>query len=86
VESDKARSFKSLLFGAYNGGALTWIGRSGAGFKEEEMPGILATLKKLEPAQSPFNNKVLDLKGSPRTLDKTQTRRNLRIFRSYLIQ
>jgi len=41
AESDKARSFRSLLFGAYKNGQLEWIGRSGGGYKEKEMPGIL---------------------------------------------
>ena len=64
AESDKARSFKSLLFGAYNQGKLEWIGRSGGGYKQKDMPGILARLKKLEIAASPFVNKVLDTKGA----------------------
>jgi len=66
AESDKARSFKSLLFGAYNDqGQLEWIGRSGGGYKEAEMPGILQQLKTLEVGTSPFTNKVLDTKGAP---------------------
>jgi bifunctional non-homologous end joining protein LigD len=64
AESDKARSFRSLLFGAYNNGNLEWIGRSGGGYKEKEMPEILAKLKKLEIKHSPFINKVLDSKGA----------------------
>jgi bifunctional non-homologous end joining protein LigD len=65
AESDKARSFRSLLFGAYNqSGKLEWIGRSGGGYKECEMPGILKQLKALEQQQSPFVNKVLDTKGA----------------------
>ncbi|WP_322974919.1 non-homologous end-joining DNA ligase [Pedobacter sp. GR22-10] len=64
AESDKARSFKSLLFGAYENGNLTWIGRSGGGFKEKEMPGILKKLQSLEIEESPFINKVLDTKGA----------------------
>lgn len=65
AESDKSRSFRSLLFGAYNSkGELEWIGRSGGGYKEKEMPGILAQLEKLEIAQTPFVNKVLDTKGA----------------------
>src|SRR3569833_605564 len=31
AESDKSRSFRSLLFGAYNKGQFEWIGRSGGG-------------------------------------------------------
>jgi bifunctional non-homologous end joining protein LigD len=65
AESDRARSFKSLLFGAYNKkGEFEWIGRSGGGYKEKEMPGILSKLKKLEIKSSPFVNNVLDTKGA----------------------
>jgi bifunctional non-homologous end joining protein LigD len=65
AESDKERSFRSLLFGAYNKkGQFEWIGRSGGGYKEKDMPGILAQLKKLEIADSPFINPVLDTKGA----------------------
>lgn len=64
AESDKARSFRSILFGAYHKGKLTWLGRSGGGFKEKEMPGILKQLKKYETHKSPFVNKVLDTKGA----------------------
>ena len=64
AESDKNRSFRSLLFGAYSKGKLQWIGRSGGGYKEKEMPGILKQLKALEIAESPFENKILDTKGA----------------------
>ncbi|GGH64387.1 hypothetical protein GCM10011379_16380 [Filimonas zeae] len=64
AESDKSRAFRSLLFGAYNNGELEWIGRSGGGYKEAEMPGILKKLKALETGESPFVNKVLDTKGA----------------------
>lgn len=64
AESDKSRSFKSLLFGAYNKGRLEWIGRSGGGYKEKDMPGILKQLKRLEITRSPFANPVLDTKGA----------------------
>jgi len=64
AESDKSRSFKSLLFGAYQNGKLEWIGRSGGGYKEKDMPGILKKLQALEISQSPFNNKILDTKGA----------------------
>lgn len=65
AESEKARAFRSLLFGAYNkDGKLEWIGRTGGGFKEKEMPEILEKLKALEIKQSPFINKVLDAKGA----------------------
>jgi bifunctional non-homologous end joining protein LigD len=64
AESDKSRSFKSLLFGAYNNGKFEWIGRSGGGYKDKEMPGILKQLKAIEIDESPFHNKVLDTKGA----------------------
>lgn len=64
ADSDKTRSFKSLLFGAYENGEFTWIGRSGGGYKQSEMPGILERLKALETDESPFVNKVLDTKGA----------------------
>ncbi len=64
AESDKNRSFKSLLFGAYKKGKLEWIGRSGGGYKQQEMPGILQQLRKLETDHSPFANPVLDSKGA----------------------
>jgi bifunctional non-homologous end joining protein LigD len=52
------------LFGAYENGELIWIGRSGGGYKEKEMPGILKKLQALEIDKSPFANKVLDTKGA----------------------
>ena len=64
AESDKSRAFKSLLFGAYTRGKLEWIGRSGGGYKDKDMPGILKQLKAIEIGESPFNNKVLDTKGA----------------------
>jgi bifunctional non-homologous end joining protein LigD len=64
AESDKVRSFRSILFGAYENGKLQWIGRSGGGYKEKEMPGILKKLQELETNESPFANKVLDTKGA----------------------
>jgi len=65
AESDKSRSFRSLLFGAYNGkGEFEWIGRSGGGYKEKDMPGILKQLEALEIPKTPFVNKVLDNKGA----------------------
>ena len=65
AESARARAFRSLLFGAYNKeGKLEWIGRSGGGYKEKEMPGILKKLKALEINESPFINKILDTKGA----------------------
>lgn len=57
VESDR-RSFRTLLFGAYSGKDLQWIGHAGGGFKESEMPQILSSLKELEIDNSPFANEV----------------------------
>lgn len=65
AESDKSRSFRSLLFGAYNAnGELEWIGRSGGGYKAKEMPAILKRLQVLEITKSPFINRILDTKGA----------------------
>jgi bifunctional non-homologous end joining protein LigD len=64
AESENGRAFRSLLFGAYEGKKLKWIGRSGGGYKQKEMPGILKQLKELEISSSPFENKVLDTKGA----------------------
>lgn len=64
ADSDKTRSFKSLLFGAYENGKFTWIGRSGGGYKLKDMPGILEKLKAIETDKSPFVNQVLDTKGA----------------------
>src|SRR6185437_6752232 len=65
AESSNGRAFRSLLFGAYNKDhQLEWIGRSGGGYKEKDMPGILKKLKALEIEESPFINKILDTKGA----------------------
>lgn len=64
AESQNGRAFRSLLFGAYEGKKLKWIGRSGGGYKQNEMPGILKQLKALETDESPFANPVLDTKGA----------------------
>jgi bifunctional non-homologous end joining protein LigD len=65
AESTRGRSFRSLLFGAYNKDKqLEWIGRSGGGYKEKDMPGILKKLKTIEISESPFINKILDAKGA----------------------
>src|SRR5688500_15590282 len=57
VESE-SRLFRTLLFGAYKGSALLWIGHAGGGFKERDMKHILKTLKSLEVDKSPFANEV----------------------------
>jgi bifunctional non-homologous end joining protein LigD len=64
AESDKSRSFRSLLFGAYHDGSLRWVGRSGSGYKTREMGAILKKLRSLETEHSPFVKKVLDTKGA----------------------
>ena len=64
AESQNGRAFRSLLFGAYEGKKLKWIGRSGGGYKQSEMPAILKQLKALETDESPFSNPVLDTKGA----------------------
>jgi bifunctional non-homologous end joining protein LigD len=64
AESQNGRAFRSLLFGAYEGRKLKWIGRSGGGYKQKEMAGILKQLKALEIDKSPFANAVLDTKGA----------------------
>jgi bifunctional non-homologous end joining protein LigD len=57
VESE-ARHFRTLLFGAYEGKKLKWIGHAGGGYKDRDMPLILQKLKTLEIAKSPFANEV----------------------------
>lgn len=57
VESEN-RLFRTLLFGAYDGQELTWMGHAGGGFKEREMPSILSKLTALETKNSPFVNHV----------------------------
>lgn len=64
AESLNGRAFRSLLFGAYEGDKLKWIGRSGGGYKQKDMPQILKQLKAIETKESPFANKVLDTKGA----------------------
>jgi bifunctional non-homologous end joining protein LigD len=65
AESSNSRAFRSLLFGAYNEDKkLEWIGRSGGGYKDKDMPAILKKLKALETDESPFVNKILDTKGA----------------------
>ncbi|HEY0432332.1 MAG TPA: DNA polymerase ligase N-terminal domain-containing protein, partial [Chitinophagaceae bacterium] len=56
AESEKNRSFRSLLFGAYENGKFRWVGRAGGGYKDAEMPGVLKKLKAIETTKSPFVN------------------------------
>jgi bifunctional non-homologous end joining protein LigD len=64
TESDRDRPFASLLFGAYKGNELHWLGHAGGGFKDREMPEILSKLKKIEIKEKPFINKV-EYSGRP---------------------
>jgi bifunctional non-homologous end joining protein LigD len=57
VESE-ARTFRTLLFGAYKGKKLEWVGHAGGGFKQRQMPGILKRLKSIESKECPFTNEV----------------------------
>jgi bifunctional non-homologous end joining protein LigD len=63
IESD-SRHFRTLLFGAYEGKKLKWVGHAGGGYKDNEMPSILHRLKALEIKTSPFDNTV-DYDGIP---------------------
>jgi bifunctional non-homologous end joining protein LigD len=58
MESQSGRLFRTLLFGAYEGKDLKWIGHAGGGYKQNEMPKILQKLKSLEIDESPFSNEV----------------------------
>jgi bifunctional non-homologous end joining protein LigD len=58
VESERAREFRTLLFGAFEGKKLKWIGHAGGGYTDREMPVILKKLKALETKESPFFNEV----------------------------
>ena len=64
IESDKARPFRSLLFGAYKNSKFEWIGHAGGGFKDSEMSEIMRKMTPLEIKQSPFVNHV-DTDGKP---------------------
>lgn len=57
VESDN-RPFRTLIFGAYSGDRLEWVGHAGGGFKANDMPGILKKLQALEIDESPFDTPV----------------------------
>ena len=57
VESE-TRLFRTLLFGAYQGKELHWIGHAGGGFKDKDMRGILQKLQSIESEKKPFVNEV----------------------------
>jgi bifunctional non-homologous end joining protein LigD len=56
---------RSLLVGAYQGEAFTYLGRVGTGFNSENSGPVLRILRKLEQAKSPFAAGV----KPPRTKD-----------------
>jgi bifunctional non-homologous end joining protein LigD len=54
IESESARSFKSLLFGHYVDGKFQYVGHVGTGFTDKDMKAVMAKLKPLEVKNSPF--------------------------------
>ncbi|MFI6500676.1 non-homologous end-joining DNA ligase [Nonomuraea typhae] len=48
----------SLLMGVFTGEGLTYVGHVGTGFTEAALAGLLAALRPLEIARSPFRNAV----------------------------
>jgi bifunctional non-homologous end joining protein LigD len=46
--------FASLLVGAKRGGVFTFVGTAGTGFNGENLPPLMAKLKKLEATATPF--------------------------------
>jgi bifunctional non-homologous end joining protein LigD len=65
IESEKRNTFRTLLFGSYEGGKLKWKGHAGGGYKEKEMPRILKRLKAIEIEESPFDAEVEYSEGTP---------------------
>ncbi|MFL5810730.1 MAG: DNA ligase D, partial [Flavisolibacter sp.] len=58
TESESGRSFRSLLFGYFEKEKFIFAGHAGGGYKESEMPKMLARLKKLETKNKPFEGEV----------------------------
>jgi bifunctional non-homologous end joining protein LigD len=58
TESEKSRSFKSIVFGYYEGDRLIYFGHAGHGFKETGMPALLKKFRALEIPESPFANET----------------------------
>ncbi len=58
TESESGRPFAALMFGYYNQGKLYYLGHSGGGFKEKEIPVIKKKLEKLETKKKPFVNEA----------------------------
>lgn len=65
VDSEKRNTFRTLLFGSYEGDKLKWKGHAGGGFKEKEMPAILERLKSIETNENPFDTEVKYSEGRP---------------------
>jgi bifunctional non-homologous end joining protein LigD len=53
-EGRRARSFGSLVLGAYRDDELVWVGNVGTGFSEREIDHLLATLELLRTDAAPF--------------------------------
>jgi bifunctional non-homologous end joining protein LigD len=53
-EGRRARSFGSLVLGAYRDGELVWVGNVGTGFSEREIAGLMETLEPLRTDEPPF--------------------------------
>lgn len=47
-------AFRSLIVGVYRDGKFVHVGRVGTGFNRRNLPGLVARLKPLESAKSPF--------------------------------
>lgn len=62
TESDNGRLFRSLIFGHYVNGKLTYVHHSGGGFTDKQMKELSSKLKKFEIDKSPFVNKI-DIKA-----------------------
>jgi bifunctional non-homologous end joining protein LigD len=58
TESEKSRSFKSIVFGYYERDRLIYFGHAGHGFKETGMPALLKKFRALEIPESPFANET----------------------------
>jgi bifunctional non-homologous end joining protein LigD len=58
AESERGRLFGSLLFGYYKGKDFYYLGHTGGGFKDKEMPVLFRKLQKLEIKKKPFVNEA----------------------------
>ena len=57
TESETGQAFRSMLFGYYVDGKLTYVGHVAHGFTEKQRQKILVKLKKQETSRSPFSAK-----------------------------